>query len=55
LKIPPVLLNNNIINGLEMSSPDEIDVELFASGFSSSDPKDIAGNASLAGGWLACC
>ena len=29
LKIPPVLVNKNIINGIKISSPDEIDVELL--------------------------
>jgi hypothetical protein len=46
LEIPPVLLNKSIINGIEMSSPDELDEELLARGFSSSDPKDIAEHAS---------
>jgi hypothetical protein len=38
-----------------MSDPDDLDAELVARGFSSSDPKDIAGHASPAGGWLVCC
>lgn len=46
LEIPPALLNKDIINGIEMSSPDELDAELLARGFSSSDPKNIAGHAS---------
>ena len=46
LEIPPVLLNKSIINGIEMSSPDELDEELLARGFSSSDPKDVAEHAS---------
>jgi hypothetical protein len=46
LEIPPVLLNKDIINGIVMSSPDELDAELLVRAFSSSDPKDIAGHAS---------
>ena len=46
LEIPPVLSNKSFIDGIEMSSPDELDAELLARGFSLSDPKDIAEHAS---------